>query len=168
MPHLYIDPLDCTGCRVCELVCSFYKEKVFSPRLSRVRVITLEPALDFPVACRHCDKAPCIAACPMKAIDYDEEGKVVVYAEECIGCGACVDVCPFGAMNLHPKTGVAFNCDLCGKCVEFCPVGKLKIVEEDELSTDVKYKFVKEAILPLVKSKVVKEEVFGKVQGVRR
>ena len=28
----------CTGCRICELVCSFHHEGVFSPELSSIRV----------------------------------------------------------------------------------------------------------------------------------
>jgi len=53
----------------------------------------------------------------------------------CIGCGACVEACPFGAMSLHPDTGLAMVCDLCGgepKCVERCPLDVL--LYEDPLS----------------------------------
>ena len=29
----------CTGCRICELVCSFHQERVFSPELSSIRIL---------------------------------------------------------------------------------------------------------------------------------
>ena len=50
----------------------------------------------------------------------------VVRADLCVGCGACVPVCPEpGAIRLVGKLATV-NTDLCqghGKCVEACPVG---------------------------------------------
>jgi NAD-dependent dihydropyrimidine dehydrogenase PreA subunit len=43
----------------------------------------------------------------------------------CIGCGACVDECPAGAVSLNDQ-GVAVvdkeRCTGCGKCTKACPV----------------------------------------------
>ncbi|KPJ60830.1 MAG: hypothetical protein AMJ46_05065 [Latescibacteria bacterium DG_63] len=43
----------------------------------------------------------------------------------CVGCGACVDVCPYGARFIDPVRKVAvvrpFLCDSCGSCVAICP-----------------------------------------------
>ena len=33
---------DCTRCRGCEIICSFYREKVINPRFSRIRISTNE------------------------------------------------------------------------------------------------------------------------------
>ena len=42
----------------------------------------------------------------------------------CIGCGACVSVCKFGAISLN-EYGVAEvdedKCLACGKCIKVCP-----------------------------------------------
>jgi thioredoxin reductase/Pyruvate/2-oxoacid:ferredoxin oxidoreductase delta subunit len=50
----------------------------------------------------------------------------VVRADLCVGCGACVPVCPEpGAIRMTGKLATV-NTDLCkghGKCVEACPVG---------------------------------------------
>ena len=43
----------------------------------------------------------------------------------CMGCGVCVDVCPYAARFIDPRTKVAmirpFLCDSCGSCVAVCP-----------------------------------------------
>lgn len=48
--------------------------------------------------------------------------------ESCIGCGACVDVCPTGAiaLNADGKAEVAEDtCIDCGACVGTCPNGAI-------------------------------------------
>ena len=47
--------------------------------------------------------------------------------DECIGCGACVATCPFGALVLKDdKVAVTDACTSCGACVETCPVGAIE------------------------------------------
>ena len=45
----------------------------------------------------------------------------------CMGCGLCVDICPYGARYFDESEGVAktrpFLCDSCGACVAVCPNG---------------------------------------------
>jgi len=86
---------------------------------------------DFPLACRHCKDAPCIIACPVGAISKSNDGKVYVNKDKCIGCGACVEACPFGAMFMDPDENYAINCILCGECVDRCPNNALTIVDMD-------------------------------------
>jgi len=44
---------------------------------------------------------------------------------KCIGCGACVDECPAGAVSLNDQ-GIAVvdkeKCTGCGRCAKSCPV----------------------------------------------
>ena len=47
----------------------------------------------------------------------------VVKSEECVGCGACVDVCPVDAIKMEGDKAVidAGTCIDCGACVDQCP-----------------------------------------------
>ncbi|HMM22549.1 MAG TPA: FAD-binding protein [Selenomonadales bacterium] len=56
----------------------------------------------------------------------------VIVTKECIGCGACVSVCPFGAIAMQDgKAVIGDACTACGACVDTCPVGA--IVREQEV-----------------------------------
>ena len=58
-------------------------------------------------------------------------GITKIDANKCIGCKECAMVCPFGAINMHYKTGKAFKCDLCeGRdegpvCADWCVSGAI-------------------------------------------
>lgn len=49
----------------------------------------------------------------------------LVNHDVCLGCGACTDVCPVGAIELGEDGLATVNEDLCldcGACVATCPV----------------------------------------------
>lgn len=132
----------CTGCKICTVACAHAHEGTFSLSAGRIWVIKKEPDIDFPVVCYQCAKAPCQEICPQAAI-HREDGVLLVDEDLCIGCGACVEACPFGAITLHPKRGVAIKCDACIKtsctkpaCVSSCPAGVLKLQTPSEIAHD--------------------------------
>lgn len=47
------------------------------------------------VQCFHCEKAPCVKACPTKATWQEPDGIVVVDYNWCIGCRYCMAACPY-------------------------------------------------------------------------
>lgn len=132
---MYADPTVCVGCRICEVICSFHWEKTLNPKKARNRVRRVNPGLDVVVACRNCDQAWCIEACPEDALYRNRQGIVMVNSKKCRGCGACVEACPFGAIFIHPDTQKAIKCVVCGFCTKYCPVDTLRILTEEELAT---------------------------------
>lgn len=134
-----VDPSKCTGCGICEYACSQEKgEANWNPLRSRIRLVRMKPLFNFALACRFCEDAKCVTACPEKAISQSENtGILMVSEKKCKGCDWCVQACEHGGITIHPDTGFATACDLCGgqpQCVEFCPEEALELVETDEVA----------------------------------
>ena len=136
---LMIDYEKCAGCRTCEMACSIKHEEVINPFRSRIKVIKGEiEGEGTPIACAHCESAPCQTICPVKAISRDESlGRVMLNYDICIGCRMCVAVCPFGAMSFDSIAKRVIKCDLCDGdplCVKFCGYEALQYVDVSEQS----------------------------------
>jgi len=132
-----VDPSKCTGCGICEYACTLEKdESNLNPIRSRIRVVRMTPMFNFALACRFCEDAKCVAACPEKALVQSEKsGILMVKEKKCKGCDWCIQACPHGGITIHSDTGIAIACDLCDgepKCVEFCPEEALELVSTDE------------------------------------
>jgi Fe-S-cluster-containing hydrogenase component 2 len=136
---LMINHEKCTGCRLCELVCSVSHEGVSNPSKSRINIIKWEAeGLYIPMSCQQCEDAPCMTICPVKAISRDRElDYVKIDYDVCIGCRSCVAVCPFGAMGFNVKDKKVFKCDLCEgdpQCVRFCDVKAVEYVDANQIN----------------------------------
>ena len=130
---LVVDHAKCTGCRLCEMVCSVKHTGVSNPSRSRIHVIKwpLE-GLELPMFCQQCEDAPCVAICPQDALSRDPElDRVTLNYDLCIGCKMCVTACPFGGMGIDVVAREVIKCDLCDgdpACVRFCEPGALQFV----------------------------------------
>ena len=140
---------NCTGCRLCEMACSFFHEKECSTTMSRIKILQgREWSFDCPLLCIQCPEAPCIESCSVNALHRDEKtGVMLVDDEACIGCGDCIDSCPLHALSSN-KRGIIFKCDLCGgdpECVKWCTRGAL-IFKEIDLDSPSRQAYMDKAI----------------------
>ncbi len=85
-----------------------------------------------PKMCNHCKETPCVQVCPVGASYRTRDGVILVDGKSCIGCGYCVQACPYGSRFLSPVTHTAEKCTWCyhritkglrPTCVEVCPTG---------------------------------------------
>jgi anaerobic dimethyl sulfoxide reductase subunit B len=152
-----IDLARCTGCHACAVAC---KDRGARDELGRNTALPddvdmlwvhseerghypqadVEPlALTFrPVHCFHCQDAGvaangCATACPVEAIQADDDGHWRVDLDTCVRCGACAEVCPFEAID-QLADGTPVTCDGCVDelargwepiCVRACPMRAL-------------------------------------------
>ena len=137
----------CAGCGVCGLMCALYHEGEQGPVLANIGLVRDPFNAEYVFnVCQQCRSPSCYVACPNKdlALCVDEEtGATYVNQDECIGCGKCIEACPFEPkrIKLHPRKDVSMVCDLCkGRdmgpiCVEYCGMRALTYVPKEERGT---------------------------------
>ena len=137
MPHnrIVVRAELCAGCRACQVACVASHEGLFGVSTARIRVLKDEPqGLDTPQTCRLCGRAPCVAACPTKALyRHHSTSAVLLRSEDCIACSACAEACPFDMVVIQSETGLPLICDLCNgdpACVKRCPTGAISYGDE--------------------------------------
>ncbi len=120
----------CTGCQICETVCSLIKTGQIMPELARLKV-EREPfeGRFSPRVCHQCSLPECLKACPEGAIGvFPQTGAILIESKTCLGCGSCAEACPYDMIVLDAGRAKSFKCDLCGgqpECVEACPTHAL-------------------------------------------
>jgi len=177
-----IDLRKCIGCKACSIAC----KTEFDIRLGVFRASVKEyeegkyPRAKrhfLPWLCNHCDSPICLRDCPVDEVearfpwpDGREEtyrkratyqrpdGLVLIDQDRCIGCGACVDLCPYGVRYLDPIRDVADKCTLCAhrldagiipSCVNTCQ-GRARMVGDlNEPGSEISRLIVEEDAEPI-------------------
>ncbi len=130
------DLRSCVGCQACTVACNAEWGVPAGQARTQVRMTPVSGT--FPVLassvfvsqCNHCDDAPCVEACPSGATSRTADGIVQIDAAVCIGCGFCVDACPYDARHIDRVSRKADKCSFCAPrlergqepaCVATCP-----------------------------------------------
>ena len=145
-----VDTKKCVGCSDCVVACQ--TENKVPIGFCRDWVVEIVdgvfPAVEVELRserCNHCENSPCVRCCPTGASHYSDGGIVMVTKDDCIGCGACIQSCPYDARYSHPD-GYVDKCTFCKhrvdrgyepSCVGVCPTNCLYFGDLDNPKSDV-------------------------------
>src|SRR5271169_1231616 len=130
-----LDQDRCIGCHACTTACKSENEVPLGVTRTYVKSVDIgtfpQVRRAFQVTrCNQCADAPCVNACPTRAMYRREDGIVDFDKEICIGCKACIAACPYDAIFINPQDNSAEKCNLCAHrlevglepaCVTVCP-----------------------------------------------
>ena len=167
----------CIGCNSCTIACKHengtgpgvFWRKVIISESGKYPKAALHP---LPLLCNHCDDAPCVKVCPVKATVKHDDGTVTIAASKCIGCRYCMVACPYdartfvssnsegyyGELTAYEKVvyaehtvGTVEKCTFCAQrtmkglkpaCVSTCPALALWFGDLNDPGSDVAIKLV--------------------------
>jgi formate dehydrogenase iron-sulfur subunit len=165
---VFVDTSKCTGCKACTVACKEWNElpaektqlitsyqtmKEFTPKTWTYVTFTENyenQKMNWymrKAQCFHCNEPACLKACSSKAISKTDSGYVVINKDLCIGCGYCVENCPFGVPKVDPASKKAFKCTGCvdrvenglkPACVQTCQPGALQFGDREQLLSEAK------------------------------
>ena len=169
-----INPKRCLACKGCEIACAVAHSsmkkidcsiKETSLPEKRVHVVQRNAVagigggflkLSVPMQCRHCEDAPCVNICPVKALTKTEtQGIVLLDTNLCNGCKLCIPACPFRVINLDRTGRAVIKCDMCIErlkqdelpaCVSACPTNALKFRPFEEATGEKRKKYLVEMV----------------------
>jgi Fe-S-cluster-containing dehydrogenase component len=185
-----IDTVKCIGCGMCVKACKaenqvpdgFFRTwieryevsedgeaEVDSPNggldgfEENVSHVKIAKAFFVPKMCNHCAASPCVQVCPVGASYRTKDGVVLVDQEHCVGCGYCVQACPYGSRFIPheasaPHTRTAQKCTLCyhritkglkPACVAACPVGARQLADMKDQFDPVRKRIITERVAVL-------------------
>ena len=192
---MVIDLDKCVGCHACAVACK--AEWEIPSQYGRNWLTRLGPentphglaATYYPGLCNHCDRPSCVDACPADSVTMEFKdtitgkkvtmevaatwkdpfnGTVQIDKKRCLGCGACVDACPYGARYVNPdladddSEGKADKCTYCmprvaaglePACVQTCLADARIFGDLSDPDSEVS-KYVKKGAVGLISSNV--------------
>lgn len=161
-----VDLRRCIGCRACQVACKRWNDREATatelnsnPTLEWTNPSNLSPqtytyvrfvktgsgdSLKWNFAkiqCNHCIDPHCVNACPTTALIKTDDGPVVYRKELCIGCGYCINACPFDVPKFDEENKGIEKCTFCQErlekgmepaCVQACPTDTLVLMDLNE------------------------------------
>ena len=154
---IFFHPERCLACLSCMLACQMKSMGISEVRnLSREQrprhrmSITFDRGTPWVWVCQHCLSAPCVEACVSGSLRREDGGKKIFHnSENCVGCGSCVLVCPYGALKYDEKEKRVVKCNLCLEeavppCVRACQTQALAYQEANSFAGEKKKKFAQD------------------------
>ncbi len=155
-----IDNRKCIGCHACSVACKEenqvplgvfrtwvkYVEKGAFPNTRRHFQVT---------RCNQCENPPCVRICPTAAMVQRPDGIVEFDKEQCIGCKACLEACPYDAIYVDPESHTAAKCHFCAHridrglepaCVIVCPERAIIVGDMDNPKSQVSELLAREQV----------------------
>jgi tetrathionate reductase subunit B len=150
---MVINLTKCMGCHTCSVACKaqwLLPENSGRSWLRRFGPAQTSKGIAYTFysgRCNHCDRPQCVDVCPVPPVSRtfaDEkankivtimatatwkdplDGTVQIDIKRCIGCGACVEACPYGARYMRAMEGNQKKkvADKCTFCVELLSKGQ--------------------------------------------
>ena len=179
---MLIDTKRCVACNTCVVACKIENNLPEGVRWNNVVNVggdnpdsptgeypNLTPMWTYTISCQHCTEPACVAVCPAEATWKDSEtGIVTSDPEKCIGCGLCIEACPYdvrvmiedepkyyldfatGGQGILPHIkGTVGKCTFCQHrvvdgdvpfCVEVCPARARIFGDLDDPESEVSKK----------------------------
>ncbi|RLD66745.1 MAG: tetrathionate reductase [Bacteroidetes bacterium] len=145
-----IDTKKCVGCSDCVVACQTENniEHGYARDWITETVNGIYPSMELEFRserCNHCANTPCVRTCPTGASHIIEGGIVKVTHDECIGCGSCIQSCPYDARYTHSE-GYVDKCTFCDHrvangqdpaCVSVCPTYCMYFGDLDDKNSEV-------------------------------
>lgn len=162
-----IDVSKCIGCKACQVACLEWNEQVEeigtnaghyeNPHDLTENSWTLMRYTEYENpesgnlewlirkdGCMHCEDPGCLKACPAPgAIVQYSNGIVDFIHDQCIGCGYCIQGCPFNIPRLSKADNKVYKCTLCvdrvavgqgPACAKACPTQAIVFGTKDEMT----------------------------------
>lgn len=134
---MVVDLAKCIACQACTVACAMENDVPIGKFRTIVNNYEIKlgqqvHSVVLPRLCNHCEQPPCIPVCPVQATYKRSDGIVVIDNQRCVGCGYCVQACPYDARFINPRTQTADKCTFClhrveagllPACVETCVGG---------------------------------------------